>query len=347
MEDIFFDPTNPNVVKHQLLCAALDHPFDKGEFLNYKSIISDLIKKNLLIQDEIGLISPSDEGTEKAQKRSIRGTNHEIHIKIKGGRRIGKRSMPLAMFELYEGAYYYSGGVRYRVQHFTFNGTTGYAELIKTKNVWGQTFPLTKMKPTILEVRKQPINCYGLEVGLVKIDILRTVFGYTLQTPSGTQVRKLKNPIYYRSRTKGLLFKIPETMLKTSSNHNNFTAALHSLVHLLIHSSSPLIGGQVHEIGGLAILPPGYILLFDQATGSGICEMLTTHLTKLFDRARAILDCDCQEDQGCPKCSFLPHCSQNNTLLDKQGAREILSSIIKGIHIPLGSDYNQGKSFIS
>jgi DEAD/DEAH box helicase domain-containing protein len=347
MEDIFFDPTNPNVVKHQLLCAALDRPLNKKEFPKYKSIISELIKKKLLVQDESGIITPSDEGTEKARKHSIRGTNHEIKIRVKGGPRIGRRSMPLAMFELYKGAYYFSGGLRYRVHNFSFNGKSGYAELVRAKNIWGQTFPLSKMKPTILEVRKNPVDCYGLEVGLVKVSILRTVFGYSLQTPSGTQLRKLKSPIYYRSRTKGLLFRIPETLVKTSSDNNNFTAALHSLVHLLIHSSLPLIGGQIHEIGGLSILPPGYILLFDQATGSGICEMLTNHLTELFTRARAILDCDCQEDQGCPKCSFLPHCSQNNTLLDKQGARAILSSILEGIHIPLGSDYNQGKTFIS
>ena len=347
VEDIFFDPSNPSVVNNQILCAALDHPLQITEFTDFQSSTNELIRKKLLVQQTSTFFIPSEEGIERARKHSIRGTNHEVQIRIRGGRRIGKRSMPLAMFELYEGAYYYAGGSRYQVKKFMFNGTRGEAILAKPKNVWGTTFPLSKMKPEIQEVEKPLLNCYGLEVGLVKVRILRTVFGYSLQTPSGTHIRKLKDPIYYRSPTRGLLFHIPQALLHSSNDSNNFTASMHSLVHLLIHSSLPLIGGQIHEIGGLAILPHGYILIFDQATGSGISEMLMRHLEELFVRAQAILECDCQEALGCPKCSFLPHCSHNNTLLDKQGAQELLSAIKEGASIPLGSDYNNGKTFIS
>ncbi len=94
-------------------------------------------------------------------------------------------------------------------------------------------------------------------------------------------------------------------------------------------------------------MPQGYVLLFDQATGSGISQMLITHLDSIFKKAKSILECNCQDAQGCPKCSFLPRCSQNNTLLDKRGAQILVDSILQGIKVPIGSEYNDGKAFIS
>ncbi|MHA1969107.1 MAG: Zn-binding domain-containing protein, partial [Candidatus Hodarchaeales archaeon] len=119
-----------------------------------------------------------------------------------------------------------------------------------------------------------------------------------------------------------------------------YHASLHGLIHVIIHASLPFIGGQLSEIGGLALLPQGYILLYDQASGTGVCAMLLNHLIDLFKRAYDILECDCLNPQGCPRCTFLPRCSHNNTRLDKHGAKNILSSIIEGVKVPLGNNYN-------
>ena len=345
VEDIFFDPTNPNVVDHQLLAAGLDHPLGIDEFPDNLSAIVELEHKNLLQKFENDIFIPTEQGIEKARKYSIRGTNHEILIYFRGGRHIGKRAMPLAMYELYPGAYYLAGGTRYRVISYSFNGFRGRAEVIKPKNVWGQTFPIAKMKPQILEIHPPLIDAYGVEVGLVTTKILQSVIGYRLQTPSGTEIKKLRTPQYYSSQSRGLLFQIPVTLLSMQLDQNRFNNSLHTLVHVLLHASLPFIGGQIHEIGGLTLLPQGYILLFDQATGYGICEMLMSHLPELFSRARVILECECQD--GCPKCTYLPRCSKNNTLLDKEGAQRILDLIIQGDKMPLGTDYNECRVFIS
>ncbi|MHA2387493.1 MAG: DEAD/DEAH box helicase [Candidatus Hodarchaeales archaeon] len=345
VEDIFFDPTNPNVVEHQLLAAALDHPLGIDEFPENTPAIQELEENNYFQRFEKGIFVPTEQGIEKARKYSIRGTNHEIQIKIRGGRYIGKRAMPLAMYELYPGAYYLAGGTRYRVFSYRFNGYRGTAELVKPKNVWGQTFPVARMKPQILEIREPLIDAYGVEVGLVTAKILQSVVGYTLQTPSGTEIKKLRTPQYYSSQSRGLLFQISLSSLDMQLDQNRFNNSLHTLVHVLLHASLPFIGGQIHEIGGLALLPQGYILLFDQATGYGICEMLLRHLSELFTRARKILDCDCQD--GCPKCCYLHRCSKNNASLEKEGAQKILDYIIQGAKIPLGTDYNECRIFIS
>ncbi|MFX0181879.1 MAG: DEAD/DEAH box helicase [Candidatus Hodarchaeota archaeon] len=112
IEEVFFDPDNPNVTEHQLLCASLDNPIDisQGDFPDYAGILSRLVKDNLLNQANESFLMPTEAGVEKARKFSIRGRNHEIQIKIRGGQRIGKRAMPLAMLELYPGAFYYAGG---------------------------------------------------------------------------------------------------------------------------------------------------------------------------------------------------------------------------------------------
>jgi len=343
IEDVFFDSDNPNVTEHQLLCASLDNPIDisLGDFPDYASILNRLVKDNLLNQANESILMPTETGVEKARKYSIRGRNHEIQIKIRGGRRIGKRTMPLAMLELYPGAFYYAGGTRYRVASFYFNGFRGTATLVKPKSGWGSTFPLSALKPEIVDIHGH-YAAYGLEVAYVEAKVLQTVFGYTLESPNGTSLHKLRDPLYYTSRSKGLLFRSPSLPLNQFDiDRGTFIASLHAIVLILLHASLPFIGGQIQEIRGLVLLPQGYILLFDQATGSGVCAMLLDHLPELFNRAYDILECDCKDPQGCPRCTFLPHCSQNNTKLDKLGARALLSAILNDTRVPLGDEYNQ------
>ncbi|MFX0125728.1 MAG: DEAD/DEAH box helicase [Candidatus Hodarchaeota archaeon] len=341
IEEVFFDPDNPNVTEHQLLCASLDHPIDVSEFPEYATTLSKLIAENLLTHADKSILMPTQEGQEQAQRYSIRGRNHEVQIKIRCGKKIGKRTMPIAMLELYPGAFYYAGGTRYQVTSFYFNGIRGIAELIKPKSVWGHTYPLSSLKPEILTLYTYH-HVYGLEVVSVETKVLQTVFGYALESPKGTSMNRLRDPLYYSSRSKGLLFRAPTLSTDImGTDHTTFTAALHTLVHVLLHASLPFIGGQLSEIGGLALIPQGYILLFDQANGSGVCAMLLDHLPELFTRAYDILACECKDPQGCPKCTFLPRCSHNNTKLDKFGARSLLTYILEGIEIPLGNDYTQ------
>ncbi|MCK4849463.1 MAG: DEAD/DEAH box helicase, partial [Candidatus Heimdallarchaeota archaeon] len=135
VEDIYFDPTNPNVADNQLLCASLDHPLGSNEFPEFESSFTRLLDEKLLKRHENEICTPTEDGIAAARKFSIRGTNHEVQIKILGGKIIGRRAMPLAMFELFPGAYYYAGGTRYRVKYFDFNGFNGKAELVKPKSV--------------------------------------------------------------------------------------------------------------------------------------------------------------------------------------------------------------------
>ncbi|MFX0084080.1 MAG: DEAD/DEAH box helicase [Candidatus Hodarchaeota archaeon] len=342
VEDVFVDPSNPNVIENQLLCASLDQQIEIAEFPEYKDILNRLISNSLLKQVGHSILLPTEAGKERARKYSIRGKNHEIQIKIRGGSIIGKRAMPLAMLELYPGAFYYSGGRRYRVASFYFSGTRGKAELIKPKNVWGQTFPLSTLKPEILTLYSPLHSVYGLEIAYIETKVLQSVYGYSLQTPNGTSIQKLRDPLYYASRSKGLIFRTPPLPPHIIDiDRTTYIASLHALIHVILHASLPFIGGQLSEIGGLALIPQGYILLYDQASGSGVCAMLLENLPKLFQRAYQILeDCDCKNPQGCPRCTFLPRCSHNNTRLDKYGARKILTSIIEGTSVPLKNNYN-------
>jgi ATP-dependent helicase YprA (DUF1998 family) len=198
------------------------------------------------------------------------------------------------------------------------------------------------MKPEILDLYPPLHSVYGLEIAYVETKVLQSVYAYSLQTPNGTSIQRLRDPLYYATRSKGLLFRAPPLPRHiVDIDQSTYIASLHALIHVILHASLPFIGGQLSEIGGLALIPQGYILLYDQASGSGVCAMLLKHLPKLFQRAYDILeDCDCKNPQGCPRCTFLPRCSHNNTRLDKHGARKILISIIEGTSVPLKDNYN-------
>ncbi|MHA2347545.1 MAG: DEAD/DEAH box helicase, partial [Candidatus Hodarchaeales archaeon] len=346
-EEIYFDPANPIVIEHQLLTASNDKPLKDTEFVDQKPIIDNLKKRNLIKEGTDGRFIPTEAGISKIRKYSIRGTNHEITIKAYGEGFIGKRSMPLAMLELYPGAIYFAGGKKYIVDEFRFNGFTGYANLKRSKDyVRGRTYPLTKTTPKVLVVHSPIRRVLGLDVALVGLKLTRSVFGYILQSPEGNQSIKYRDPNYYSSQSTGLLIQLPFQLIKENISQEDYIASIHTLLHLLIHASLPLIGGQIQEIGGLAILPQGYILLFDSNTGMGVSEMLISHFEELFERARIILNCTCKKNSGCPKCCFLTYCSQKNTLLDRSRAQQLLSLIIKGDRFPLGTDYNEGRSFL-
>ncbi|HYY71657.1 MAG TPA: hypothetical protein VE595_04530, partial [Nitrososphaeraceae archaeon] len=48
-------------------------------------------------------------------------------------------------------------------------------------------------------------------------------------------------------------------------------------------------------------------------------------------RAHSILmECPCENDDGCPRCTYSYRCGNNNEYLHKKAASEILSRIIKG-----------------
>lgn len=346
-EEVYFDPTNPIVVENQLLAASNDKSLKDTEFIENKQMIDTLEEKNLIKRDEEGQYRPTEAGIINIRKYSIRGTNHEIILKSYGEGVIGKRSMPLAMLELYPGAIYFAGGKKYIVEEFRFNGFNGYANLKRSRDfTWGKTFPLTKTTPKVLAIRPPIKRNLGLDVALVELKITRSVFGYTLQSPERNQAIKYRDPNYYSTKSTGLMFQLPFQLLKKNISQEDYIASIHTLLHLLIHASLPLIGGQVQEIDGLVILPQGYILLFDSSTGMGVSEMLISHFQELFERAQVILNCACKENSGCPKCCYLNYCSQKNTLLDKPRAQQLLSLILNGDRFPLGSDYNEGRSFL-
>ncbi|NHJ01638.1 MAG: DEAD/DEAH box helicase [Candidatus Heimdallarchaeota archaeon] len=340
IEDIYLDPGNPVVIKYQLLCASLDRPLESTEFPDHISTIQQLYEKKLLQQSDNSPFYPTLKGQEHARQYSIRGKNHEIHIKVRGGSIIGKRSLPMAMLELYPGAFYYAGGIRYRVASFNFNGFQGTAILTKPHIKWGQTYPLCSVKPEILNIEDR-YCVYNIEVADISVKIRQAVHGFILNTPNGSSAHKLREPIYYSAKSKGLIFRIPESEKhQLDTDVQNQIASIHTLVHVLLHASLPFIGGNLNEINGLALMPQSYILLYDQPNGSGVCAMLRYHLKKMLKRAYNLLLCDCLQPSGCPKCTFLPFCSHNNTKLDKLGAKHILKKIMKGEAVSLDESYN-------
>ncbi|MFW9855026.1 MAG: DEAD/DEAH box helicase [Candidatus Thorarchaeota archaeon] len=337
LEGVFFDPGNPEVQTHQLLCAALDLPINKDEFPLYQHVLQELVANRLL--EKIGdTYLPTEAGTKQAHKHSIRGITHQITIKIREGQTIGKRAQPQAMLELHPGAIYYAAGRRYQVANFWFNGIRGGADLISPSHKWGTTSPLYRMRPKILEILNLS-DVFKLETAYVETKILHSVFGYVLRTPDRIQTKNLKDPLYYTTQGKGLLFHIPQVGMQME--RPAYEKAVHTVVHTLLHASLPFIGGQLQDIGGVLLLPFGYILLFDQPTGAGVCTMLQAHLPSLFERAHDLLGCTCKNPIGCPRCTFLPRCTSQNTNLDKYGARGILHGILSNVSMPLGDLYDQ------
>ncbi|MCH8023020.1 MAG: DEAD/DEAH box helicase, partial [Thaumarchaeota archaeon] len=115
IEPCYIDPTNSIIARYHMLAAAMDRPLDEGEFADFDGIKQELIDKGLLIEGGgRGTLFPDYREVRKLlQGYDLRGAGKNVSIRLMN-RKVGERSLPQALDELYPGAIYFSAGSRYR-----------------------------------------------------------------------------------------------------------------------------------------------------------------------------------------------------------------------------------------
>ena len=107
----------------------------------------------------------------------------------------------------------------------------------------------------------------------------------------------------------------------------------HATEHIIIEGSNMVTGGVSQDLGGISLGASGLIFIYDGAIGgNGASRALYDRLEKAFERSLLIVkECPCNNEAGCPRCTFSYRCGNNNEFLHKIAAREILQKINDGI----------------
>jgi DEAD/DEAH box helicase domain-containing protein len=356
IDPAYVEPHNEVVAYHQLMAAALDSPITPEEFNEFQPILQQLLKERVLNEEKERLKPNIIEARRILARYSIRGIGDSVQI-IHEGKIIGERQMPIAMGELFPGAYYLHAGATYESLEFEYRHGVGRAVTRKLPRGHREmTQPIRHVNPEIIRVLDTR-QVYGITVHYADLRMTEVITGYVIKdiyTDKILKTKDLDNMLEFTYPTKGFFFTAPHPMkavksvtktlqgsskpMSPTSDEDAITeeelivGGFHALEHTLIESSDMLTGGGRNAIGGVSMGSSGLIFIYDGSPGgSGLSKLLFDRLEEALRRVTVILEeCPCKALEGCPACTFSYQCGNNNTPLFKDGALEASQMVLKG-----------------
>ena len=333
----YIDPFNPIIMENQVLAMCIDRPISKLESKDYLETLSKLERKELVIFSN-GKYIPNSEKHTVLKNYSIRGIGNDVDI-ILNGKIVGNRNLPQALEELHDDAIYFLSGRRYKVKKLIIDEKTerNFADIDKIPlNYPYYTKSIMEEYPEVIEIFEEK-EIFGIKLKYCSLNILKKVLGYS-NIEIGKEINQGKkvffnDPITYTYTTKGFIFRVPSPIeiLKMASEKEKVEASgYHATEHVLIEGSSMLTGGASQDIGGISLGDTGMIVIHDGSIGgNGASKSLFDKFELAITRAHSILiECPCENDDGCPRCTYSYRCGNNNEYLHKKAAIEVLTRII-------------------
>jgi DEAD/DEAH box helicase domain-containing protein len=337
VEKTYIDPKNPFVEEFHVLAMACDKPIVRHELAEHSEVIQRHVDSGRLLLQENRYVPNYDSIKETLEEYSIRGIGKSIDI-FYNDKKIGERVLPMALEELHESAIYFLAGTRYKVKEFDYPKKQ-YAKLAPIPRDYPYyTKALTEEWPTI-ETIYEKRQAFGIEVYFCKLHIQKQVYGY-VNIELGQEVNQgqkvlLEKPLEYDFVTKGIVIHVPRPTKQIESSDNpEYTEAsgYHATEHIIIEGSNMVTGGVSQDLGGISLGTSGLIFIYDGAIGgNGASRALYDRLEKAFERSLSIVkECPCNNEAGCPRCTFSYRCGNNNEFLHKKASQEILQRINDG-----------------
>ena len=335
-EPLYLDPTNPDIIRSQFIAMGIDQPISPLELVKITAeervIAQELLKQNYLTHwDQLYLI-PTKSGKGIFRNTSLRGTGEVIEIFLDDNTKIGERSLPMAIRELFPDAIYMHGGSDYQVIDFNLQENRALVKpLLERTNFYTRALYQSDVINFNPHRARHP---YGLHVYHGEGSIHTNVFSFlriNFFTGKPIETEKLEIPLDYEFPTKIMYFKIPINKAWTLSKK---AEATHAVEHVLISAAVTLTGADASEIGGISY-PDGTIFIYDGVYGgSGITLLLQDRMKEAIKRALKILKlCNCRSYTGCPRCTYSPYCGNNNETLSRDLAMHSLTQILKGSEV--------------
>lgn len=324
-EERVLEPENEEIAKVHLLAMARDSPYSLDELNSFEREIASWLLSKGYLRIRRGLLVITREGARfLSERQSLRGVGKVVRIVTKSGRTIGFRELPMALKELHPGAVYLHGGRPY-LSLYLERGKAVVEPL--PPDYPFLTKPLYYSEPDLIKAHAQRIY-KGFVLQYISLSIRDSVYGYVVRKyPSMEPIREvlLEKEYAHSFRTKGLLIWTPPS--DTFDEWSN-AEAFHAIEHALISAAEIVTGASPTDLGGISF-PSGHIYIYDAFPGgSGLSKEIYKRFEEIVWKAFDIIhSCSCRD--GCPRCIFSPYCGNNNKLLSRRKAEEILSVSVK------------------
>lgn len=316
---------NDLVDENQLMLMAIDMNLTTAEIEEHGTMVKKLESEGLMNGSHCTLA-----GEKRALAWAIRDIGAGISL-YAGGRNIGSIHIPEAFAMLYPGAILLHQKKTYRVHSYASRRKRGKAMLVQER-IPHITNPII-VKSYDLQHVISSVSLGPISASYCRIRIKWSIAEY-LEKPRNSDAEgeshDVSPPKYMSMDTLGVRLKLPVP---------DEDMAMHAVAHLLIHAARMVIGAEANEIGGT--IDPESIILYDNSIsgGNGFSKGIYDNLEAVIDRAAEIVNqCDCQEEDGCPRCIHMLGCSTSNRKLLKQEAIRLLHKM-RGTQ-----DFNQAES---
>lgn len=341
VESCVLDPTNPYVLAPQLVCAAAELPITPADVTSVfggppaESLLDELVADGVLRGRPTGWFWPSTR-EQPAASVDIRGSGlgQVALVEAGTGRMLGTVDGASAPGTVHPGAVYLHRGESYVVDDLDLDA--GVALLHQEEPEW-RTDSRSTADVDVVAVRARsdhgPVSVYFGDVrvtGQVVAYQRRAADGAVLETvPLDMPAQELE--------TRSVWYTIDDAVLAEAGlEPARVPGALHAAEHAAIGLLPLFAICDRWDIGGLstALHPdtglPTVFVHDGHPGGAGLAERGHAVLERWLRATRAaIQDCGCRT--GCPSCVQSPKCGNGNNPLDKAGAVQVLTIVLRAL----------------
>jgi len=263
--------------------------------------------------------------------RSIAGERFVLRDESRDGQVLEEIEASSALFRVHPGAVYLHQGESYLVTRLDLAHHQAFLRPVEVD--------FTTRPRQITDVRivrsmwHRPLGPAMAYLGALRVS--RQVVGFSrYQRDEGGSSRVETIPLNLPPQsldTVGLWLDVPPSAARQVARRHDLEGSLHAAEHVLVDLLPLLAMCDRLDVDALSTLHhadtgQAQVFLFDAYPGGvGIAEQAFSLLPHLIQAALSTLQtCPCQ--QGCPSCVQSPHCSRNNTPLDKAGAAVLLQA---------------------
>jgi DEAD/DEAH box helicase domain-containing protein len=322
-ESVTIQPSNPTILRSQLLCAAHERPLGPSELEQFGQTALELAET----MDRAGELRfqaghfyyPSFEPP--ALKVNIRGAGGDQVTLMIEGQELGSMEYQRALSQAHPGAIYLHRGEPFEVEELDLVQKNAHLSRF-SGNYYTQSKVQSLLEPGHAFDEFGPFSIGGCAV-------TDTVLAYSKKTFDGDTVLDVIDLELPPTRFETVCLRIDLPSLDLDKPVDEQIAGIHGLEHALL-GLAPLFGGCDRSDVGSAWFAMYHetqcpvVFLFDRVPGGvGISEALYKNKHELVLAAKQRVE-TCKCESGCPSCLFLSQCEVGNEQIHKVEAKRLL-----------------------
>ncbi len=336
VEAIVLDPDNPYVLGPHLCAAAAEIPLTEADLPVFgpsaETVLDDLVQQGMLRRRAQGWFwTRRERAANLADIRGSGGPPVQV-VESSTGRLLGTVDEPSAHSSVHTGAVYLHQGETYLVEMLDLDAEVA---LVTQASPDYSTFARDVTDISVLEsLRSHPLGPGELHFGTV--EVTRQVVSFLkrrVQTGEVLGEEPLDLPPR-TLRTRAVWWTLPDDVLAPLRAEGlDLGGAAHAAEHASIGLLPLFATCDRWDIGGVSTelhMDTGLLTVFvydGHEGGAGFAERgYARALDWLTATREAIASCECE--RGCPSCIQSPKCGNGNEPLDKQGAIQLLDTLL-------------------